>query len=277
MALSTRRSGRTRFTVLLLVLTAITLLTLDGRGFGPIDSTRSGVLSVLSPVGDVASSAFEPVGNAWDSAFQQGDLQAENERLREENDRLQGEVSSGQVSQEQLQQLLENEGITFAPDIPRAHARVVAGSVANFGTTLDLDKGSSSGIAKGMAVVTGKGLVGKVVQVTDDRSTVELITSGNYQVGFTAVGTAAVGIAQGIGSPSVLRGFNIDVTQKVEVGQIVVTGGTRKSSFPPDLPMGTIGTVQTDDAARETKVDISLFARTTDLTYADVVLWQPAP
>lgn len=277
MALSTRRSGRTRFTVLLLVLTAITLLTLDGRGFGPIDSARSAVLSVLSPVGDAASSVFRPIGNAWDSAFQQGDLETENERLREENDRLQGEVSSGQVSQEQLQQLLENEGITFAPDIPRAHARVVAGSVGNFGQTLDLDKGSSSGIAKGMAVVTGKGLIGKVVQVTDDRCTVELVTSGNYQVGFTAVGTAAVGIAQGTGSPSVLRGFNVDVTQKVEVNQIVVTGGTRKSSFPPDLPIGTIGTVQSDDAARETKVDITLFARTTDLTYADVVLWQPAP
>jgi len=277
-ALSTRRGGRTRFTVLLLVLTAITLLTLDGRGFGPIDSARSAVLSVLSPVGDAGASLFRPIGNAWDSAFQQGDLQTENERLREENDRLQGEVSAGQVSQEQLQQLLENEGITFAGDIPRAHARVVAGSVGNFGAgTFDLDKGSSSGIARGMAVVTGKGLVGKIVQVSDDRSTVEVITTGNYTVGFTAIGTAAVGVAQGTGSPSVLRGFNIDVTQKVSIGQIVVTGGTRGSTFPPDLPIGTIADVQTNDAARETKVDIALFARTTDLTYADVVLWPQTP
>jgi rod shape-determining protein MreC len=277
MALSTRRSGRTRFTVLLLVLTAVTLLTLDGRGFGPIESARSSVLSALSPVGDAGSALFEPVGNAWSSAFDQGDLAAENERLREENDRLQGEVTAGVVSQEQLQQLLENEGITFTRDLERVHARVVAGSVANFGQTLDLDKGSSSGIAVDMAVVTGKGLIGKVVQVSPDRSTVELITSGNYTVGFTAIGTSAVGISQGIGSPSTLRGFNVDVTQKVEVGQIVVTGGTQRSSFPPDLPIGTISTVQTDDAARETKVDITLFARTTDLTYADVVLYPAAP
>ena len=109
-----------------------------------------------------------PIGNAWSSAFDQGDLQAENDALREENDRLQGEVSAGQVSQEQLQQLLENEGITFTGDIPRAHAQVVAGSVGNFGTTIDLDKGSTSGIAVDMAVVTGKGLIGKVVQVSDE-------------------------------------------------------------------------------------------------------------
>ena len=238
MALSTRRSGRTRFTILLLVLTAITLLTLDGRGFGPIDSARSAILSVLSPVGDAAAAVFRPIGNAWSSAFDQGDLQAENDRLREENDRLQGEVSAGQVSQEQLQQLLENEGITFTGDIPRAHAQVVAGSVGNFGTTIDLDKGSTSGIAVDMAVVTGKGLIGKVVQVSENRCTVELITSGNYNVGFNVVGTQAVGVARGTESPSVLRGINIDVSvsSNVEPGSIVVTGGTRRSSFPPNLP-----------------------------------------
>lgn len=277
MALIARRSGRTRFTVLLLVLTAITLLTLDGRGFGPIDSARSAVLSALSPVGDAASSVFKPIGNAWDSAFQQGDLEAENQRLQEENDRLQGEVSAGLVSQEQLQQLLENEGITFAADKQRVHTRVVAGSVGNFGSTLDLDKGSSAGIAKDMAVVTGKGLIGKVVQVSADRCTVELITSGNYLVGFNVVGTAAVGVAQGTSSPTLMRGFNVDVavSSAIEPGKIVVTSGTRMSSFPPDLPIGTVSTVETDDATRQAKVDITLFARTTDLTYADVVIWQP--
>ena len=271
----TRRSGRTRFTVLLLVLTAVTLLTLDGRGFGPIDSARSAVLSALSPVGDAASSAFAPVTDAWQAAFDPGELERENERLREEVERLQGDVTEGQLSQLQLQQLLENEGITFTGDLERVHARVVAGSVGNFGSTLDLDKGSSSGIAEGMAVVTGKGLIGKVVQVSPDRSTVELVTSGNYQVGITAIGTAAVGVAQGTGSPTLLRGSNIDVSSTVEVGQIVVTGGTRRSSFPPDLPIGTITDVQSDDAARQTRVDITMFARTTDLTYADVVIWTP--
>jgi cell shape-determining protein MreC len=203
-ALSTRRSGRTRFTVLLLVLTAVTLLTLDGRGFGPIDSARSGVLSALSPVGDFGAAVFRPIGNAWDSAFQQGDLKTENDQLREENDRLNGEVTAGQVAQEQLQQLLENSG-------------------------------------------------------------------------FNVVGTSAIGVAQGNLSPTVLQGGKIDVTQTdVAADGIVVTGGTQLSSFPPDLPIGTITSVQANAAGRETKVEITLFARTTDLTYADVLIW-PAP
>ncbi|HEY6531538.1 MAG TPA: rod shape-determining protein MreC [Acidimicrobiales bacterium] len=281
MALSTRRSGRTRFTILLLVLTAVTLLTLDGRGFGPIDSARSAILSALSPVGDAASAVAEPIGNAWDSAFRQSDLQAENERLREDNDRLQGEVLAGQVAQQQLQQVLELVDLTFTGNIPVVRTQVVAGSVSNFGQTLDLDKGSSSGIAKDMAVVTGKGLIGKVVQVSENRSTIELITSGNYKVGVTALGTAAVGIVQGTGSPTVVQGTNFDVSQSqnLSVDQFVVTGGTSPgaSSFPPGLPVGTITKVVTDAAARNTTVDIELLADTTNLTYADVVLYPALP
>jgi rod shape-determining protein MreC len=259
-----------------LVLTAVTLLTLDGRGFGPIDSARSAILSVLSPVGDAAKAVADPIGNAWDSAFRQNDVEAENQRLQEENDRLQGDVLAGRVAQQQLQQVLELVGLTFTGDIPVVRSQVVAGSVSNFGQTLDLDKGSSAGIAKDMAVVTGKGLIGKVVQVSEDRCTVELVTSGNYKVGFTALGTSAVGTAQGIGSPDVLRGGNLDSTAAVESGQVVVTSGTEGSIFPRGLPIGTITTVRTDAAARETTVDIELLADTTNLTYADVVLY-PQP
>lgn len=276
MALSTRRSGRTRFTVLLLVLTAVTLLTLDGRGFGPIDSARSAVLSALSPVGDAAQGVFEPVGDAWDSAFEQSDLATENERLREENDRLQGDVIRGQVAQQQLQQVLELVDLTFTGTTEVARARVVAGSVSNFTKTLDLDKGSRVGVAKGMPVVTGKGLIGRVIQVSEDRSTVELITSGTYSVGFTALGTSALGVAQGTKSPDVLEGA-VDSAAKIEAGQVVVTAGTEMSAFPAGLPIGTITEVRTEAAARKTSVDIELLADTTNLVYADIVLYVPQP
>ena len=259
--------------VLLLVLTAVTLLTLDGRGFGPIDSARSAILSVLSPVGDAGRAVVRPIGDAWDSAFRQGDLEEENERLREENDNLQGEVIAGQNAQQQLQQVLELNDLTYTGDYQVARAQVVAGSVANFGKTLDLDKGSRVGIQKGMAVITGKGLIGKVVQVSEDRSTVELITSGSYRVGFNVIGTSAVGVAQGDGSPSTLLGTGIDVSESnaVEVGQIAITGA-QGTSFPKGLPIGTITKVDTDSAARNVSVEIELLADTTNLTYAGVVL-----
>ena len=59
MAIS-RRTSRSRFTLVLLVLTSLTLLTLDFRGFGPIDRARNAMLDALAPVGHGAQSVRQP-------------------------------------------------------------------------------------------------------------------------------------------------------------------------------------------------------------------------
>lgn len=272
---SSRRGGRTRITVSLLLLSAVLLLTLDGRRSGPIQSVRSVVIDVLSPVGDVASTVFSPFKNVWESAFDQNDLEKENENLRIENDRLKGEAIANSIAKEQLQQLLQLVGIPFVGDTPVVHTRVVSGAVGNFGDRLELDKGSSSGIERNMPVVTGEGLIGKVVEVGENRSIVSLLSSGTFKVGFSVVGTAAIGIAEGTGSDGLLRGSNIDSRQAVTVGAITATSGLAGSPFPPNLPIGTITAVRTNDAALESTVDIKMFANLNDLVYADVVLWKP--
>ena len=61
LALSTSASAVARFTLILLILTSITLLTLDFRGFGPVDSrAERGARRRSRPVGDVASDALPP-------------------------------------------------------------------------------------------------------------------------------------------------------------------------------------------------------------------------
>jgi rod shape-determining protein MreC len=233
------------------------------------------VIDVLSPVGDVASTVFSPFKNVWESAFDQNDLEKENENLRIENDRLKGEAIANSIAKEQLQQLLQLVGIPFVGDTPVVHTRVVSGAVGNFGDRLELDKGSSSGIERNMPVVTGEGLIGKVVEVGENRSIVSLLSSGTFKVGFSVVGTAAIGIAEGTGSDGLLRGSNIDSRQAVTVGAIAATSGLAGSPFPPNLPIGTITAVRTNDAALESTVDIKMFANLNDLVYADVVLWKP--
>ena len=101
MALS-RRIGRSRFTLVLLVLTSITLLTLDFRGFGPIDSARSGGAVGLRPGRRRRRASFRPVGNLWNGAFEYDDLERRRTSdLRAQVDDLQGQMASGQVTREQ--------------------------------------------------------------------------------------------------------------------------------------------------------------------------------
>lgn len=262
-------------TIVLLLVTGIALLTLDGRGSGPLSSVRSGFMNVLSPIGSAASSLASPFRGAWDSAFDFGDTKSENDALREENDRLKGELVANSIAKQQLEQLLQLVGIPFVGDTPVVHTRVLTGTPGNFGETIELDRGSSSGITRNMPVVTGQGLIGKVITVSESRSVVSLVSSGSYSVGFSVIGTAATGIARGSGSGTTLRGSNLDSRQGIEVGQIAVTSGRAESPFPPNLPVGTITSVRTNEAALESTVDIELFASLHDLVYADVVLWKP--
>jgi rod shape-determining protein MreC len=269
-----RRSGRRRFTLVLLVLTSITLLTLDFRGFEPLDRARSAVLSVLAPVGDLASNIFEPVGDAWDGAFNSDAIIDENEALRARVDELEGQLTSGEVAKESLQQILEQVGIPFVGDIPTAAAKVVSGAIGNFDTTMELDKGSSSGIAQGMPVVTGRGLIGRVDQVAEGRSRVELLTNGDLQVGFSVVGTPIIGTVRGTGRAGQLTG-TVDGDREVAVGQILVTSGTEGSPYPAGIPIGTITGIREGEGANVKTLDVTMLADIYDLTFASVVLYEP--
>ena len=268
-----RRSGRRRFTLVLLVLTSITLLTLDVRGFAPLERARSATLSLLSPVGDVAAGVFDPIGDWWDTAFNSDEIIAENEALRARVDELEGELTSAQVAKDSLEELLTLVGIPFVGDIPTVPARVVSGAIGNFDTTMELDKGSADGIAAGMPVVTGRGLIGQVVDVSADRSRVELLTGGNLQVGFRTVGTNIIGTVSGTGRTGELTG-TVSQDRPVEVGDILVTSGLELSPYPAGLPVGTITGITEDEAARVKRLDVTMLADVADLTFASVVLYE---
>lgn len=273
MALS-RRSGRSRFTLILLALTSVTLLTLDFRGFGPLDSARSAVLDFFSPVGDFASGVFEPVGEAWDGAFNQDELARENEELRQRVDELEGQVTTGEVARQSLQQLLEQADLEFVGDIPTVKARVVSGAVGNFDATIEIDRGENDGIRRNMAVVTGRGFIGKVVQTSPDRAVVALLSGSDFGVGFSIVGTNVLGTVQGPADGDVLRA-SVSVERFVLPGQILVTSGTQGSSYPQGLPIGIIADVRQDEGSLTQELRVQLLASTSDLSYVSVVLWEP--
>ena len=71
-------------------------------------------------------------------------------------------------------------------------ARVIAGSESNFQLTIVIDRGSAAGILKGLPVVSGDGLVGRVIEVSADESTVLLASDASEDVGVKFVRTGIV-------------------------------------------------------------------------------------
>src|SRR5689334_2051990 len=182
MALS-RRSGRSRFTLILLVLTSVTILTLDFRGSSAVQGLRDNAAKLFTPVRGAADKVFHPVGNLWNGIWHYGDVKQENEALRRQIDDLQGQVDQNADAAKQLEELKKNDALDSLTQYQQVTARVASGAIGNFEHTIELDKGSSAGLQVGMPVLTGAGLVGRIVQVTSDTSVVKLITDADSQLG----------------------------------------------------------------------------------------------
>lgn len=237
-----RRSSRPRYTLLLVVLTSITLLTLDqrGSGFGLVGTIRDVARDAFAPVQDAADAVFSPVGDFVQGSLRYGDVEDENQRLRARLAEQEGELLRARDSRREQRALLDQQALDFVDDVPSVASRVVQRSDARFGQTIELDRGRDAGVAPGMPVVTGAGLVGRVVDASGRRSTVLLVTDPTSNVGVRFSLSGDVGVAAGRGRASSLRIDLVEPASVVARGEILVTSGLEQSAFPPGIPVAQV-------------------------------------
>jgi rod shape-determining protein MreC len=274
-----RRSARPRFILLLLVLTAATIITLDYRGdtSGLVHRAKGDARDLFAPVQSAADRVLRPVGNFFEGVVHYGDLRSENARLREENAQLRGEALQSADSARENRSLHDQLGIGFAGDIPRVYARVVGASLSNFEVTVQIDRGRDGGVDRGMPVVSGAGLVGKVIEAARTRSTVLLLTDPTFNVGVRLAGTGDVGVAAGTGAPSRLRVDLVDPGTQVNAGDVVVTSGLQQSAFPPGIPVGQVVSARLRPGALQRDVELSPLVDPRRLEFLTVLQWAPHP
>lgn len=270
-----RRGGRARYRLALLVLTAITLLTLDFRSFGPLDSAQSAVRDLLAPVRSAVVSVVSPIGDAVRGVFDFGKLEDENERLRAELEELRGTQLAGDAAIEELARLKEALDLPDLGDVPTQVARVTGGPIGNFDeNVVEISKGTSSGIRVGMAVMTNAGLVGRVVEADGNRSTVQLVSAPDFAVGVRIGGEVA--LARGTGSSREMRAAEgLSVENPVKERDPVVTNGGDASTVPAEVPIGRVTRVESTGGAPV--VTIELAADIENLDYVTVLLYSPEP
>lgn len=273
------RSRRHRFVLVLLVLTSITVITLDFRGDsgGLLDGVRSGVRDVFAPVGSAADRVFAPIGDFFGGVTRYGDVKTENERLRAELEESRGELLRQAGADRERQSLLELQQLTFAPNIPAVAARVVSTAPSNFELTVSIDRGSDGGVAKGMPVVTGAGLVGRVSDVSRTRATVLLITDRSSNVGVRLQTSGDIGVATGAGPRAPLRVDLIQLGTNVNQGEAVVTSGLQDSVFPPEVPVGRVRSARVAPGALKQEVTVDPVVDLERLEFVKVLQWGTEP
>ncbi len=272
-----RRSRRSRFFLVLLALTSVTVLTLDyrGGGDGALESVRRTARDAFAPVQSAADWVVSPVAGFFSNMGDFGDLRKENASLRRQLDEARAEAIRGADADRERQGLLQLQGLDYAGGLDSVPARVVSSAPTNFQLTITLDRGTDARLDVGMPVVTSAGLVGRITEVSKIRSTVLLITDRQSNVGVRLANSGEPGVARGDGSRNPLPVDLITTEVPVAVGEPVVTSGLERGLFPAQIPVGRVRSVTEPPGALQKDILVDPVVDLVRLEFVRVLLWKP--
>ena len=274
------RARSTRLLVVALVSVSLVTITIDYRegDDGPLASAGNAALAVVSPLQEVVSKVTHPIGNFFSTLFRLPSIRHERDVLRERVDALEAELAETRADQTRLADTEALLGLqsSLGPGVETKAAQVIANGVSNFEWTIEIDKGSSDGIARDMPVVASSGLVGHIVQVAPNSSRVQLIIDPDSFVAGRLDVSRQTGLISGEGNQD-LRLSLIESTAEVDPDERVVTAGYRirdvaESLYPPNVLIGTVSRVLEQDAATEKFVTVRPAVDFSSLSLVLVVL-----
>lgn len=273
--MAVRRASRPRFVLLLLVLTAGTIITLGYRTHanGWIGRVKGYASDVFSPVQRGVLDAVRPVVDFFQGAVDYGSLRRQNADLRQQLGQARRAGASAADQQRELKALTALENLPFAPALGHVPAEVVDTGFSNFELTIELNRGSDAGVRVGMPVVSGEGLVGRIVQSNRSTSTVLLVIDPSSSIGVRD--GAVVGVASGQGLGSQLRVDYVFPPTRPQKNDVMVTSGLQGGIFPPGIPVGKVKTVGYHSGDLQENVSLAPEVDMTSLQFVDVLKWQP--
>ncbi len=169
-------------------------------------------------------------------------LRAELGKLKLENQFLKSELATAERARALAVFQQRNPSRTLA-------ARVIGAGVGATSRVVFVDRGSTQGVQRGMAVITPDGIVGKVVAVFPTAAQVQLVTDPTFAAGVVSEKHRVHGVLKGQGHGA-CRVDYIQVEEKVEVGEWFYTSGDDRV-FPRGLPAGVTTVVRDGNPFKE--------------------------
>jgi rod shape-determining protein MreC len=159
-------------------------------------------------------------------------------------------------------------------DYTLIHATVIGRNPDRWHELITINKGEVHGVKKDMAVMTAKGLIGKIKHTSKFTSTVQLLSADEQTNRISAViqgNNKVFGLIEGFDvEKGALLLRDIPHDAKVEVNQNVITSGLGEI-FPAGLPIGKVTEVVPDDYGLTKKAYIKPAADFYDIDHVMVV------
>lgn len=249
------------FVFLILLFLSGLALAFSGGGF-VVNFQRVG-FSVVTSLQKAVYSVCDGVSGVFTAVAELKSLKAENQELKEKlknYEFLQRNNTEIRKENERLREQLQ-----FATHIEQKNfpAQIIGRNPDNIYSGITINKGSRSGIKKGMSVIAVQngttGLVGKIVTVGLETSLVMPVYDSKCVVSSRIQNTRDIGLVNGSGnanSPLQMKYIKKRVLSELNFGDIVVTSG-ETDNYVADIPVGTITNIMVVEYDSSLNIEIT--------------------
>ncbi|MFZ0062762.1 MAG: rod shape-determining protein MreC [Pyrinomonadaceae bacterium] len=263
--------------VMLLIANFAVMAVDANRRFTQQQTLKGLVQAVFSPIQNATSWVSSTGGGFINEILNFRSTARENQSLKERLAQTELELRNTKEAKTENYRLQGLLALKAEPGPQKVFARVIARDASVWFNTIMINRGSSSGVALNMPVITPGGIVGRVVAVSPVTAQVMLITDEKAAAG-AIVGqlgsSGALGSVRGLGNSGLVEMRYVSGLQKVEVGDYSLTTG-QDGIYPAGLNVGEVIEVKNGTATQPHQIYIRPSARLDQLTEVAVLLYQP--
>jgi rod shape-determining protein MreC len=220
------------------ILLAFFALFVTAVSPGSVSLVRTQVTDLAAPMLSMITRPAQDAAAFVRNASGIAEMQAENARLTDENAKLREWYQAALLLDAENKSLRELLNVKIEPQNRYITARILGDSGNTFVKSLLVSAGQRDGVHKGQAVVSGVGLVGRVIEAGNNSARVLLITDINSRVPIMVEDSRQHAVMAG-GNDNRPTLQHIPPDSEITPGARIVTSG-HGGIFPQGLPVGRV-------------------------------------
>ncbi|MBT8304851.1 MAG: rod shape-determining protein MreC [Bacteroidia bacterium] len=195
-------------------------------------------------------------------------LRKENEVLIEENNRLKSIMFNSETNGSETTSI---DTISYDTKYRLTSAAVIKNSYSLTTNMLLIDKGVNDGLKEDLGVITSKGIIGIIENLSGNYSSVISILNSNSRINAQLKKSDHFGTLEwNTESPVFVQLVDMPKIAPVSVGDTIITGG-RSTIFPKGIPIGKVTDFKLDLAEDFYTIQVELFNDMTNIGHVFVI------
>ena len=235
---------RTGLLFLAVTMAQIVLISAQVQSKAGVPVIETVTFGVFSRVQGALASAIHGTRHVWGSYVALRGAHDENEQLRRQVGDLEVRLQEQRALAARAVQLQELVNLRSSTELPMLAADVIAGNPNPGMRTLTINRGSSEGIMSDMAVISPKGIVGRIVgQPAAHASIVQLLIDRNAAAGAIVERSRAAGMVVGSDQDPPMSMDLVSSLSDIKGGDVVVASGV-DGIYPRGFVIGQVQTAE---------------------------------